>query len=248
MMLVARDDAGRTWSVPQTSCPAVGVHHCSKSRGMWLRSRVKSFDRSRYAVRRSTCRGAHVSSPASDRRYFGAPGRHTACTRPLTRKDHAARLGRECGRRGPQSRPPPTGTITAWTFSPVCRCSRARTRPSISRWANGGSASRTTGLRNVAGMVRGRDPCSRHGPAMRADGSRRIADFLLGDETLTPPFPGLLRYVAWTATARFLRPVVNAFGGWRDEDRLAVRIRARAASVIEARVYRWLHGAVRLSP
>ena len=49
--------------------------------------------------------------------------------------------------------------------------------------------------------------------------SRRIADFLLGDETLTPPFPGLLRYVAWTAMARFLRPVVNAFDGWRDEDR-----------------------------
>jgi FdhE protein len=49
--------------------------------------------------------------------------------------------------------------------------------------------------------------------------SRRIADFLLGDETFRPPFPGLLRYLAWTATARFLRPVVNAFDGWRDEDR-----------------------------
>ena len=49
--------------------------------------------------------------------------------------------------------------------------------------------------------------------------SRRIADFLLGDETITPPFPGLLRYLAWTATARFLRPVVNAFDGWRDEER-----------------------------
>ena len=49
--------------------------------------------------------------------------------------------------------------------------------------------------------------------------SRRIADFLLGDETLTPPFPGLLRYLAWTAMARFLRPVVNAFDGWRDEER-----------------------------
>lgn len=48
--------------------------------------------------------------------------------------------------------------------------------------------------------------------------SRRIADFLLGDETLRPPFHGLLRYLAWTATARFLRPVVNAFDGWRDEE------------------------------
>jgi len=49
--------------------------------------------------------------------------------------------------------------------------------------------------------------------------SRRIADFLLGDQTFSPPFPGLLRYLAWTATARFLRPVVNAFDGWRDEER-----------------------------
>jgi FdhE protein len=49
--------------------------------------------------------------------------------------------------------------------------------------------------------------------------SRRIANFLLGDETLRPPFPGLLRYLGWTATARFLRPVVNAFDGWRDEER-----------------------------
>ena len=48
--------------------------------------------------------------------------------------------------------------------------------------------------------------------------SRRIAEFLLGDETLKPPFPGLLRYLAWTATARFLRPVVSAFDGWRDEE------------------------------
>jgi FdhE protein len=49
--------------------------------------------------------------------------------------------------------------------------------------------------------------------------SRRIADFLLGDESLRPPFPGMLRYLAWTVTARFLRPVVNAFAGWRDEER-----------------------------
>jgi FdhE protein len=49
--------------------------------------------------------------------------------------------------------------------------------------------------------------------------SRRLADFLLGDETLRPPFPGLLRYLAWTAAARFLHPVVNAFDGWRDEER-----------------------------
>jgi FdhE protein len=49
--------------------------------------------------------------------------------------------------------------------------------------------------------------------------SRRIADFLLGDETPRASFPGLLRYLAWTATARFLRPVLNAFDGWRDDER-----------------------------
>jgi FdhE protein len=49
--------------------------------------------------------------------------------------------------------------------------------------------------------------------------ARRLADFLLGDQTLRPPFPGLLRYLVWTATARFLRPVVKAFDGWRDEER-----------------------------
>jgi FdhE protein len=48
--------------------------------------------------------------------------------------------------------------------------------------------------------------------------SHRIADFLLGDETLRASFPGLLRYLAWTATARFLRPMVNAFNRWRDEE------------------------------
>jgi FdhE protein len=37
--------------------------------------------------------------------------------------------------------------------------------------------------------------------------------------TLKPPFPGLLLYLAWTATARFLRPVVKAFDSWRDEER-----------------------------
>ena len=49
--------------------------------------------------------------------------------------------------------------------------------------------------------------------------SQRIADFLLGDSALTPPFSGLLRYLGWTAMTRFLRPVVNAFDGWRDEER-----------------------------
>jgi FdhE protein len=31
--------------------------------------------------------------------------------------------------------------------------------------------------------------------------------------------PGLLRLVSWTATARYLRPVMTAFDAWRDEER-----------------------------
>jgi FdhE protein len=34
-----------------------------------------------------------------------------------------------------------------------------------------------------------------------------------------PVSPGLLRMVSWTATRRFLRPVMMAFDSWRDEDR-----------------------------
>jgi FdhE protein len=49
--------------------------------------------------------------------------------------------------------------------------------------------------------------------------SRRIAAFLLGDQAFAPQSPGLLRYLGWTAMARFLRPVVSAYDGWRDEDR-----------------------------
>jgi FdhE protein len=49
--------------------------------------------------------------------------------------------------------------------------------------------------------------------------SRYIADFLLGDRTRTMVSPGLLRFVAWTAMARYLRPVVQAFSQWRDEEK-----------------------------
>lgn len=55
--------------------------------------------------------------------------------------------------------------------------------------------------------------------ALRAEpeAARRIADWLLGDESWAPPSPGLLRFAGWSAAARFLRPVVDAFAGWRDE-------------------------------
>jgi FdhE protein len=65
----------------------------------------------------------------------------------------------------------------------------------------------------LAGEASALDAELRHEPEI----GNRIADFLLGDETLTPSSPGLLRYVSWTA--RFLRPVVKGFDGWRNEER-----------------------------
>ena len=55
-----------------------------------------------------------------------------------------------------------------------------------------------------------------------ADGSRRIVNFLIrppGDDNLGSTFPAVLRFVGWTALARFLRPVVAGFDEWRDGDR-----------------------------
>jgi FdhE protein len=49
--------------------------------------------------------------------------------------------------------------------------------------------------------------------------SGRIVPFLLGDESVELPSPGLLRFLGWTVLARSLSPVVEAFGRWRDEDR-----------------------------
>jgi len=48
---------------------------------------------------------------------------------------------------------------------------------------------------------------------------RRIVDLLLGDESAVPSFPGLVRYLGWTAMARFIGPVVLAFSTWRDEEK-----------------------------
>ena len=48
---------------------------------------------------------------------------------------------------------------------------------------------------------------------------RRIVDLLLGDDIVVPLFPGLARYLGWTAMRRFLGPVVLAFNNWRDEEK-----------------------------
>jgi FdhE protein len=54
----------------------------------------------------------------------------------------------------------------------------------------------------------------------RGDASaRRVADWLIGDESWTPSRPGSLRYVGWLTMAACLRPVLGAFADWRDDDR-----------------------------
>jgi FdhE protein len=49
--------------------------------------------------------------------------------------------------------------------------------------------------------------------------ARRAVDWLLGEETLEPARPGLLRCLGWTALARHLAPVVVAFQRWREDER-----------------------------
>ena len=49
--------------------------------------------------------------------------------------------------------------------------------------------------------------------------SHQIVPFLLGDESVEPPAPGILKFLGWTVLARSLSPVVEAFAAWRDEGR-----------------------------
>lgn len=51
------------------------------------------------------------------------------------------------------------------------------------------------------------------------DAPRRTVAWLLYRDVYASACPGLLRYFGWTALARHLRPVVNAFAGWREEER-----------------------------
>ena len=52
-----------------------------------------------------------------------------------------------------------------------------------------------------------------------ADPGRRVIDWLLGDDSFSPSSAGLLRYLGWTVMARYLIPVVDAFAGWRNDER-----------------------------
>jgi FdhE protein len=49
--------------------------------------------------------------------------------------------------------------------------------------------------------------------------ANRVASWLIGDSDFAPSRPGLLRYLGWVATMRYLRPVLSAYAGWRDEQR-----------------------------
>ncbi len=49
--------------------------------------------------------------------------------------------------------------------------------------------------------------------------SGKVLSFLLGDDSVEPPSPGLLRFLGWMVLARALRGVVEGFAGWRDDER-----------------------------
>jgi FdhE protein len=51
------------------------------------------------------------------------------------------------------------------------------------------------------------------------DAPRRAIAWLLDRAVYASACPGLLRYFGWIALARHLRPVVDGFAGWRDEER-----------------------------
>jgi FdhE protein len=51
------------------------------------------------------------------------------------------------------------------------------------------------------------------------DAPRRTLNWLIRENEFTPEHPGLLRYLGWTFLRRFLRPIVEAFASWRDEER-----------------------------
>jgi FdhE protein len=48
---------------------------------------------------------------------------------------------------------------------------------------------------------------------------RLCAAWLLDKDIYASSYPGLLRYFGWTVLARHFRPAVDAFAGWRDEER-----------------------------
>lgn len=48
---------------------------------------------------------------------------------------------------------------------------------------------------------------------------RHALAWLICDVAFPCSYPGLLRYLGWIALSQYLRPLVKAFGNWREEDR-----------------------------
>jgi FdhE protein len=48
---------------------------------------------------------------------------------------------------------------------------------------------------------------------------QRIVDAFLGEPDRSSPSGGVLRWLGWTAARRYLKPVLQAYGTWRIEDR-----------------------------
>jgi FdhE protein len=51
------------------------------------------------------------------------------------------------------------------------------------------------------------------------DSPQRALAWFFDNDSFTPTNPGLLRYLGWAVLARYLRPVVESFSRWRDEER-----------------------------
>jgi FdhE protein len=54
--------------------------------------------------------------------------------------------------------------------------------------------------------------------SQESDGPLRAMAWLLDRDTVAPARLGLLRYVGWAALRRYLRPLLEAFGNWRQEE------------------------------
>jgi len=52
-----------------------------------------------------------------------------------------------------------------------------------------------------------------------SDGVKRAVSWLLDNEAFDVPRFGLRRYLGWAAMRRYVRPLVEAFGKWRQEER-----------------------------
>jgi FdhE protein len=50
------------------------------------------------------------------------------------------------------------------------------------------------------------------------ESSSRAIACLLDDDAFDPEYPRVLRYFGWTTLAHYLRPVIDAFNKWREEE------------------------------